>query len=176
VDFASYVLLPLGRIEEAVAQDRLAEKSDPLSSDVQRRLAYVLFSAGRFDEAAAHCEKPCVRALILKGRAAEAIPILETRFSERLSAPGSGDLLGYAYARAGRREDAERIAAIQPRPIEQATIFVTLGNNDRAFEALTRALPLGPVRIGLELTRPELAPLRGDARLKALRKGIGLPE
>jgi TolB-like protein len=175
LDFAYAILLPLGRIEEAVTQDRLAEKSDPLSSDVQQRLAYVLFSAGRFDEAAAHCEKPCARALILQGRAAEAIPILETRFNGRFSASGSGQL-GYAYARAGRREDAKRIAAIQPRPIEQATIFVALGDNDRAFEALTRALPLGPVRIGLELTRPEFAPLRGDARLTALRKGVGLPE
>jgi serine/threonine-protein kinase len=176
LDFARYLLLPLGRIEEAVAQDRLAEKSDPLSADVQQRLAYVLFSAGRFDEASAHCEKPCVRALILKGRAAEAIPILEARYNGRLSVPGSGELLGYAYARVGRREDAERIAAIQLRPIEQATIFVALGDNDRAIEALTRAIPLGPVRIGLELSRPELAPLRGDARLRALRKGVGLPE
>jgi len=176
LDFTYAVLLPLGRVEEAVAQDRLAEKNDPLSSDVQRRLAYVLFSAERFDEAVAHCEKPCVRALILKGRAAEAIPILETRFNGRLSATGSGELLGYAYARAGRREDAERIATIQPRPIEQAMIFVALGDSDRAFEALNRAIPLGPIRIGLELTRPEFAPLRGDARLKALRKGIGLPD
>jgi hypothetical protein len=32
-----------------------------------------------------------------------------------------------------------------------------LGDNNRAFAALTRALPLGPVRIGLELTRPEFA-------------------
>jgi TolB-like protein len=176
VDFASFVLLPLGRIEEAVAQDRLAEKNDPLSSDVQQRLAFALFSSGRLDEAAAHCEKPCVRALILQGRAAEAIPVLETRFNGRLSSTGSGELLGNAYARVGRREDAERIAAIQPRPIEQATVFVALGDSDRAFEALTRALPLGPVRIGRELTRPEFAPLRGDARLKALRKGVGLPE
>jgi adenylate cyclase len=176
LDFSYAVLLPLGRIEEAVAQDRLAEKSDPLSGDVQRRLAYVLFSAGRFDEAVAHCEKPCVRALILQGRAAEAIPILETQFNGRLSANGSGELLGLAYARAGRREDAERIAAVQPRPFEQAVIFVALGDNDRAFEALTRALPMGPVRIGLELRRPEFAPLRGDARLKALRKRVGLPE
>ena len=65
--------------------------------------------------------------------------------------------VGYAYARVGRREDAERIAAIQPRPIEQAAIFVALGDNNRAFAALTRALPLGPVRIDLELTRPEFA-------------------
>jgi TolB-like protein len=176
MDYTLSLLMPLGRIQEAVAQARLAEKSDPLSPDVQRVLANALFSAGRLNEVAAHCQKPCVRALILQGRPAEAIPILEARFNGRLSAAGSGDLLGYAYARAGRREDAEKVAAIQPRPIEQAKIFVALGDKDRAFEALDRAIPLGPVRVGRDLTFPELAPLRGDPRLKALRKKVGLPE
>jgi tetratricopeptide (TPR) repeat protein len=175
-DFAWYLLLPLGRTDEAVAQVSLAETNDLLSPRVQTIFSSVLFAAGRFDEAALHCEKPCVRALILQGRAGEAIPILEARFDGRLSASGSGARLGYAYALAGRREDAERIAAIQPRPIEQATIFVALGDKDRAFEALNRAVPLGPVRIGRDLQSPEFARLRGDPRLKVLRKKVGLPE
>jgi hypothetical protein len=36
--------------------------------------------------------------------------------------------------------------------------------------------PLGPFRIGRALTFPELALLRGDPRVKALRKKVGLPE
>ena len=56
-DFAMYLLLPLGRIEEAVRQVRAAEKADPLSQDVQAEIAYVLIAARRFDEAAAHCRK-----------------------------------------------------------------------------------------------------------------------
>jgi hypothetical protein len=84
--------------------------------------------------------------------------------------------LGYAYALAGRRDDAEKIVAGAPLFIEQATIFVALGDKDRAFEALDRAIPMGPVRIGRDLTWPEFAPLRGDARLKTLRKKVGLPE
>ena len=174
-DFALSVLLPVGRIQEAVAQARLAEKNDPLSPAVQGVLAYTLFSAGRIDEAANHCEKPCTRALILLGRASEAIPILEARFKDNLTRPGTG-ALGYSYALAGRREDAERIAALQPRPIEQAEIFVGLGDTDRAFEALDRAIPLGPVRIGRALTFPEFAALRTDPRVKTLRKKVGLPE
>jgi hypothetical protein len=35
---------------------------------------------------------------------------------------------------------------------------------------------LGPVRVGIALTRPELSFLRGDPRVKALRKKVGLPE
>jgi len=193
--FAQNLLLPLGRIEEAVAQDLIAEKTDPLSRDVRTNLAYALISAGRFDEASAQCKKPCRgdsvsqgRIKLLQGRINEAIPIIEARFHEQLRtnpqsarsarsrAAVAGEQLGYAYALAGRRDDAEKIAAWGPLPIEQATIFVALGDKDRAFEALDRAIPLGPVRIGRDLTRPELAPLRGDPRLKTLRKKIGLPE
>jgi TolB-like protein len=175
IDFAVSLLMPLNRIPEAVDQARLAERSDPLAPNVQSAFTNVLFAAGRFQDAEAHCEKPCPRGLILQGRAAEAIPILEARFDGKLSASGSGEL-GNAYAAAGRREDAEKIAELQPRPIEEAEIFVALGDKDRAFEALERATPMGPVRIGRDLTYPEFAPLRGDPRLKALRKKLGLPE
>jgi TolB-like protein/tetratricopeptide (TPR) repeat protein len=174
-DFALSVLLPLGRIDEAVAQARLAEQNDRLSPSVEEVLAYTLFSAGRIDEAATHCPQPCTRALVLRGRANEAIPVLEDRFKDNPKKAGTGDL-GYAYARAGRREDAERMAANQPLPIEQAKIFVGLGDKDRAFEALNRAIPMGPVRIGRDLQWPEFAPLRGDPRLKALRRRVGLPD
>ena len=174
-DLIMYLLLPLGRMEEALAQARVADKTDPLSPHVQGVLRLVLFSVGRLDEGAAHCPKPCAEALILKGRAAEAIPILEEQFKGRLSAGGSG-LLGRAYALAGRRDEAEKVSTIQWRPIEQAGIFTALGDKDRAFEALERAIPLGPVRLGRNLTYAEFAPLRGDPRVKALRKKVGLPD
>jgi TolB-like protein/predicted Zn-dependent protease len=175
VQFAGSLLLPLQRRADALAQVQLAAKSDPLSAQVQFSLAQELFINGRFKEAVAHCEKPCTEALLLSGKAAEAIPILETRFNGDLARSGSG-ALGRAYALVGRREDAERIARIQWRPIEQAEIFVALGDKERAFEALERAIPLGPVRVGRDLTYPEFVQLRGDARVKALRKKLGLPE
>jgi TolB-like protein len=173
--FALDLLLPLGRIEEAVAQRRLAEKSDPLSPGIENRLASALFIASRFDEAAKHCEQPCIQALLLSGKAAEAIPILEDRFKDDLSKSGTGEL-GRAYALTGRRDDAERIARIQWRPIEQAEIFAALGDKESALKALERAIPLGPVRVGRDLTYPEFAPLRGDPRVKLLRRTLGLPE
>jgi len=173
-EFALSLLMPLGRLDEAVTQVRSAETNDPLSPNVQQVLSNVLFSAGRLEEAAVHCQQPCARALIFQGKATEAIPILEAKFNGRLGAEGSQ--LGIAYARAGRSEDAERIANTQNRPIEQAMVFVALGDKDRAFEALNRAIPLGPVRVGRDLNYPEFAALRGDPRLKDLRKKLGLPE
>ena len=111
--FARNLLLPLGRIEEALHQLRVAEKADPLSPEVHLRLAYVLTSAGRYDEAAGHCQKlpaddpnksECLgRARLGQGRTGEAIQILAT-------APNPG-YLGYAYGRAGRREEAEKLGS-----------------------------------------------------------------
>jgi len=176
-DFAMYLLLVLGRSEEALHQLRVAENIDPLSPEVQRFLGYVLILTGNYDEAAGHCEKlptdysarsECLgRARLGQGRINEAIQVL---------APvGNRGYLGYAYARAGRREDAEKVAAdISPNPFNQALVFAGLGDKERTLDALERMSVLGPVRIGRTLTFPEFAFVRGDPRIKALRKKVGL--
>ena len=177
-DFTMVLLLPLGRIEEAIAEARIDRKLDPLSARAESDMAFVLRSAGRFDESASFCpaQSACLaRARLGQGRVEEAIRILEPLVKGRETAPGAAPL-GYAYGRANRREDAEKLASIVPRPIEQAIIFAGLGDKDRAFAALDRAAVLGPVRLGRALTFPELAVLRGDQRLRALRKKVGLPE
>jgi serine/threonine-protein kinase len=179
-NFAGYLLWPLGRIEEAVKQLHVAERIDPLSPRIHFNLAFALISAGRYDEAFGQCEKlpeefwaksGCLgRARFWQGRSDEAIHIF--------ASSGNQAFLGYAYARAGRHEEAEKLAAaVSLDPIGQARIFAGLGDKDRAFEALDRAVPLGPVRMGRDvLTRPEFALLRGDPRVKALRKKVGLQE
>lgn len=180
--FAMYLLLPLGRIEEALREVRAAEKADPLSPSVQYWLTYVLFSAGRLEEAAGHCEKvlpdrrsACLgRALSGQGRIGEAIRILEADLNPSSNAWGA---LGYAYGRAGRREEAEELAAAWQRdPLVHAMTFAGLGDKDRTLEALERMAALGPFRVGRALTFPELALLSGDPRVKALRNKVGLPE
>jgi hypothetical protein len=55
-------------------------------------------------------------------------------------------------------------------------VFAGLGDKERTLEALDRMTVVGPVRMGWILSNPELALLRGDPRLKALRKKVGLPE
>jgi serine/threonine-protein kinase len=184
--FAQFFLLPLGRIEEAVRELRVAQKADPLSPAVGLSLRGALKAAGRFDEAEADCMKLAVtqekkNACLTERpmddrRAAKAIPILEARWNGRLKDPGAGSL-GVAYAKAGRRDDAERVAAIVPRPLTKAVIFAALGDKDRAFEALDRMVPLGPIRIGRDvMISPRFAMLRGDPRLTALRRKVGLPD
>lgn len=178
-EFAFDLLLPLNRIDEALHEVRFAERTDPLSPAVQQVLAYVLISAGRYDEAAEHCQKmpadypgksECLgRVLLGQGRIDEAIKVLTTN--------NRGDL-GYAYARAGRREEAEELAAAagNNNNFAEALIFAGLGDKDRTLEALDRMTRNGPTLVGRMLTFPELALLRGDPRVKALRKKAGLPE
>jgi hypothetical protein len=92
-----------------------------------------------------------------------------------MKAPEVWGELGHAYLRPGRREDAERPAALQ-NPFNRAVIFAGLGDTDRTLEALHLAAAGGPFRIGRAFTSPEFALLRGDPRVKALRKKVGLPE
>jgi TolB-like protein/Flp pilus assembly protein TadD len=183
--FAMWLLLVLGRLDEALQQLRIAEKADPLSAQVQLFLADILISAGRCDEAVGYCQKlPAhdyvkdqflARARLCQGRIDEAIQLLAN--DRTLSTnPQTRGFLGYAYARSGRREEAEKMAAASRYPNEQALIFAGLGDKDRTFEALDRMADRGSFRIGVYLNRPELALVRGDPRLAALRKKVGLPE
>lgn len=55
---------------------------------------------------------------------------------------------------------------------QNRTITPCEGSN----RALERMDVLGPVRIGRALTFPEFAFVRGDPRVKALCKKVGLPE
>jgi TolB-like protein/Flp pilus assembly protein TadD len=180
--FAMFLLLPLGTIEEALQEARAAAKTDPLSPAVQYSLTYVLFAAGRHEEAAGHCEKvlphlksECLaRVLLGRGRIGEAIQILDADVDRSVIAFG---VLGYAYARAGRTDEAEKLASDWQRdPIVHAMTFAGLGDKERTLEALTRMAPLGAFRIGRALAFPEFALLRGDPRVNALRKKVGLPE
>jgi hypothetical protein len=84
--------------------------------------------------------------------------------------------LGYAYGRAGRREEAENLAAKNSEPFDQAMIFAGIGDKERTLKALERMAVLGPVRLGRDLNYPEFDLVRGDSRVKALREKVGLPE
>jgi tetratricopeptide (TPR) repeat protein len=116
--------------------------------------SFVLLSLRRYDEAARHCEKASNRAGCLgrirltQGRFDEAIQL----FRESVSSLDQA-YLGNALGRAGRREEAEKIASTFERnPYQQALIFAGLGDKDRTFDALIRFAALGPVRLGRALT------------------------
>jgi hypothetical protein len=105
---------------------------------------------------------------LAEGRIDDAIQVLT-------SAPNTR-YLGYAYGRAGRRQDVEKLAAVSRGALQQVLIYAGLGDRDGTFNALDRMTELGPGRIGLTLTFPELSFIRDDPRVQPLRKRVGLPE
>jgi hypothetical protein len=85
---------------------------------------------------------------------------------EPFSDSGNTGWLAHAYVRAGRRDDAEKLAAVHHGfPHREALIYAALGDKDRTFEALERVLASEPRRLA---TSPELALLGGRPGRKAL--------
>lgn len=185
--FALVVLVPLGKMDEALSQARKAVELDPLSSETSQTLLLVLYVAGRFDEMVHLCQRILAsdpnniyvqhmygRSLAQKGKLAEAIAI----FEKMPDPPGTNRYLGYAYAKIGRRADAERLAALpdQGQFRRDALIYSGLGDADRTMEALTRMAAERDLAANLYTVFPELTFLRGHPRFKEFRRKLNLPE
>jgi serine/threonine-protein kinase len=186
-------LQPLGRLDEALRVLRAALRDDPLSLDVQREIGAVQLLAGRYDDAIATLQQiyladpdfPFVtthlgRALTFAGRIPEAWSVRGSggvnlgRFRP-LDGPGAGPWRVQTYVMSGRRADAEALAARQGTASGQAITSAVLGHTDRAFDALERMAAAQPHNIGRVLILPELAGLRDDPRMRALRDRFNLP-
>jgi TolB-like protein/Flp pilus assembly protein TadD len=198
--YCGRVLLPVGKSEKALQLLEAAVTADPLSLEVRRGLAQAQITAGRYDEAIANSrhvfavdpELPYAalfleRALTFSGRPEEAVALWESRPKPHRGWD-NGPWLAHAYVRAGRHAEVERIVREPPRrwpgmraehqnehPYRQALIYAALSDKDRTFEALNRAAAVLPHRTALLLVYPEMALLRGDPRLDALRKKLNLP-
>jgi len=183
-DYAIYVLFPLGRLREAEKEMYKSLELDPLSSAAINYMNMVLLSDRRDDEVMENslralktdpenygARQSYARALVQKGRLSEGIAILE-----KLGV-GSESFLGYAYAKAGRRADAEQIAIkYKTWPWLQAIVYAGLGDKDRAIEGLEDMAAIRDPRFGSYPRYPELVLLRGDSRLNEIRRTVGLPE
>jgi serine/threonine protein kinase len=182
-DFVLGVLLPIADLDESVRQLDAARIADPLSLDVRRIQALVFVDAGRYEEAIENCHWirqydpafPYVdvwlgRALYFSGRFDEAREALER------AGPEFWGYLGYLLAVSGRRDEAEALAARHPdSPGRAMLIYGGLGDKDRAFDALVHTVDVNWWRAATWLHRPEMAILRGDPRLAAVKKRLGLP-
>jgi tetratricopeptide (TPR) repeat protein len=149
---------------------------------VRRVTALIQMFSGRYDDAIQNCEWvlaqdpgfPFVerfmgQALIHSGRIDEALAIFENN-------PNEWPFLGYLYAVMGRRADAEAIAARHPEtPGRQMLVYAGLGDKDRTFVRLEGLAATNWWDAAFQMQRPELALLRGDPRMAALRQRLGLP-
>jgi len=89
---------------------------------------------------------------------------------------------GYAYAAAGKREDARKVLAQLQEvskskyvcPFEVATIYVSLGETDTAFEWLHKAVEDQSI-CTVWLRDPRMDPIRSDTRFQKILEDLKFP-
>ena len=184
--YAVNTLLALGETEKAEDLLVRAATFDPLNAFLLRDLGMAQFVGRRYEhaivtlrqavasspEGATFGANLLARALTFAGRPEEAIAVWENR-----RGPANWELwLLPAYLKVGRRADFDRLAneGRAQTPHRQSRIFAALGDKDRTFEALNRAVEEVPHRVAFTLACPEMALLEGDPRLDALRKRLNL--
>jgi DNA-binding winged helix-turn-helix (wHTH) protein/tetratricopeptide (TPR) repeat protein len=187
-------LAGLGRYDEALVQIRRAHEIDPLSIMVRANIGYILYRSGRYDEAVAHLKHTVqlepgavmsryrlALALEAQGSYAEAL----TEFAAMQ--PSEADPLGFTgmartLALAGRADEARRmLAELEKLALREyvpaallAEAWVALGEHDRAFEALDRAIEERTIVVMWLALDRHWDPLRQDPRFASLLPRVGL--
>jgi TolB-like protein/Tfp pilus assembly protein PilF len=181
-------LVALGEFDRAIASDSQAIALDPLSLIVNADLAFNYLHAHRIDDAIAQCRKTLdidpnfhvVRGYLalglqLKGNLSEALPEYRTA-TAAIDEPYGISLLAQACARAGLRDEAQRILTdLEERSRTKfvsgwsiAVIRLALGDKEGAIAALQTAFDQHAPEILTLKYDPLLDDLRGDPRFEAL--------
>jgi serine/threonine-protein kinase len=183
-------LMAMGRLDEAIEQVDHAQALDPLSLTIGMGVGWAHYFLGRYDQAIEQYERMVERdpnlvllpwflgpACVEAGMYDRAIAVYEDWAPRVRRKVGLAALLAHAYAVSGRREEAlkavaqlERRARDEPVPPDYlALVYVGLGEIDRAFEWLDRALEQRYLKVD-----PAFAPLHSDPRYGELLAKIGL--
>jgi len=195
--YAFYYLRPVGRIEEAVSQTQQALALDPLSILFRVHLAFLFYLQRNYEHSIAQFRK--VLEMNPQYYLAHAMmgPVYTqtSRFDEALACyarareadPDSKFVASFeamTLAFSGKRAEAakmldeisRRAASDYISPVSIAYICTALGDKDRAFENLDRAIfDRDPNILGLK-TNPIFDALRSDVRYRALLKKMQLDD
>ena len=187
-------LLCHGRLDEALTSAQHARELDRFGFSAGG-IAWILFHSRRYDEAV-HELRSALDVhpndvgslwllgftLVIKGQASEAVPMLERAAVLADRSSGFIDVLGAAYARAGRRADALRILAELKRRKQHGyvaaasfvIVYLGLGENEQAFAWLEEAYKEQSNMLQFVKVHPLFDPLRGDPRFVDLLRRVGL--
>jgi TolB-like protein len=191
--FAAGPLLALGRFDQSVVEGKRSIELDPLSLINNADFGNDYYYARRYAEAIAQLRKTIeieprfYLAHFYLGQAFQAKGLLPEAITEYRKAAELDDdpfalaLLGQAYARAGRRDEANRILVQLNQeaktryvsPYGVGLMYLGLGDKKRAMDELERAYrendggDVYNIRID-----PMLDDLRGDPRFEALAEKI----
>lgn len=176
-------LMDVGRLDEAMVYAKKAEDLNPNSGAV---VAEVYLYMGDYDKALEQLALKGYRAssgtllsvYLAKGKYDEAIAATQKYMSSDDSPEywGGYPMLAYAYARAGRRDEALKILREQHQlekksrisPFNFAIIYAGLDDKDRAFEYLNKACEEHVLQLSHFARNALFESLRSDARYHEL--------
>ena len=181
-----------GRFDEGIAELNQAIDLDPLSLFHNAYLGLALYLSRRYDAAIEQCFKtleldpnnlPSIGFIglsyIEQGKIEDAISLFE-RQRQVVDAPLLLSELGYAYARAGKAQEALKLLAeLKARPATPpeylAVVYAGLDDKDQAFAWLNRAYEERTVMLPVIYADPKYDSLRSDPRFTDLLRRLGLP-
>ena len=193
--FAIY-LSAMGRHDEAMAEMDQASRLDPVSPIIQASRGWVLYQRRQFDRSLEECrrtlalEPTFLRAYnyigmnyLQKRMPTEALRALQE--ADRLAGPSAvarGEL-AQAYVAAGRRREATAIldGLLEPgaypyvASADIATIYIALGDRDRAFAWLEKAYQERSFAMVYLKVHPAYDPIRADPRFVDLLARLRFP-
>ena len=190
----AWFLSDMGRHDQALQEIRRAQELDPTSMVVQTNLGRVLYRARRYDESVAELRKAVAldpdrmfthiflgMAYEQKGSCTEALN--EFRIVQTFTEGRDGTGAAHAEATCGRPADARRamkiLAGPSTDPVQDwfyvAGVFAALGEKDRAFDWLDKAIQNRDFFVTEMKGHPYMDPLRSDPRFGSLLARVGFP-
>ena len=192
----SAYLRTVGRADEAIQYEVRARELGPDRGEV----AFAYYFARKYDKAIelyrkvlekkdnAHARILCGEAYVAKGMPTEGVAEmqkgmeLDTALDKTPERWDRYPLLAYGYAAAGRRSESLKILDEQQKlakqryvsPYNFAIIYTGLGDEDQAFEWLTKCVEQRTLPIHHLKSRPLFDPLRSDPRYALLLSKMNL--
>jgi eukaryotic-like serine/threonine-protein kinase len=180
----------LGRLDEAVAEAKKAQELDPLSLIINENVGDILGLARRYDEA----EKQLLKTIELDrsfnvahqtlARVYEAKGMYEKALEQDWygAPPEEYAQIKKVYDESGmpgvwRGELAyllNKAAKGEVRAFGIARVYALLGDKDKSFEWLNKAVDQRDIRFTYLMADPRLDPIRSDPRFDELLKRVGL--
>jgi serine/threonine-protein kinase len=189
--YSNSVLMPTGRLDEAVARAKQAVKSDPLNADVWARLGGSQFYRGDYLAARESFERSLqinpeqswtassvALTLLLMGDPASALPMSQRASDEEFRLQGAA----LAEHDLGNVKGAEqRLAELIAKHADDSAfqisqVYAWWGDKANAFRWLDRAYLQHDGGLIIVKVDPLLKSLRPDPRYKALLQKMNLPE
>ncbi len=185
-------LMAIGQSDRAIVEGKRAIELDPLSLICNADLAWVYFNARRYDETEAQARKTLEmdprfyvahyylgEALQFKGKLTDATAEYQKSF-ESNNDPFSLAMLGQAYARQGKTDEARKVLARLREqaksqyvsPYAFAVVLTALGDKAHAIDELEHGYDDTGFYISLIKVDPLFDDLRGDPRFDALVRKI----